>query len=67
VDTGIEREKFEQAVGLFDACDSDGWLTFRACVDAIESARGVLTAGVLVTEDGADYLASVQRELIFVE
>ena len=67
MNTSVQREQPEQAVGLLDACDIDRWLTFRASADAIASARWVLKAGVLVTEDGANYLSSVQRELIFVE
>ncbi len=67
MDTSIQCEKLKQAAGPLDARDSDGWRTFRARMKAIESARGVLEDEVLVTEDGADDLSSVQRERIFVE
>lgn len=63
VNTSIQREKLEQAVGPLGACDIDWWLTFRASADAAASARRALKASVLVTEDSANYLSSVQREL----
>jgi Xaa-Pro aminopeptidase len=66
LDTAIQREKLEQAVGLLDTCDIDCWLTFARETSETPDPALKLIAGHDVTWQSAFLVARDGRRVAIV-